>query len=449
MDINLSKGDEILTGKFKNHKTTVKSIGTDDLNQPTVNDKPMLKFRIVKDMPKKEKEMQEELNEATRTPEELQAQLDNVNELLNGSLGEYADTTFWKGMSSSAKSAWQTKITDLERQKSRLERRLANLEQEPVMTDAAEPNNLDNTEDKEDTITMDVPFLIRVMEFAKEDAKDDIDLHKAAEQMVAHAKDGLVLKMSSYDAIFSPVVEQGDVTPELDNDLNTVTSDEAAPMQDTVEEAKKEEVIKVGSEVVENPDFDGFGYDGHIGVVKRVTPKGDFISYLVKFGSDLQEYHDDEVVLYHDTEPLSETAPVLTDMKDVLALDITKRFLKDVNAGKKVYTEVEGLPIDCDDLDPDKGSSKEEILFHINTNAYGPRIDGWIEIIVEWYYDVKKSNFKGDYNQPPDADETTFRGTNTNSIRFYDDLSGTDVVLPLDKELQQLVLQLVKNNITL
>lgn len=57
--IDLEKGDEILTGKFKNHKEKVKSIGKDEKNQPTVNKKPMLKFRIPK-LNKKEKESVDE-----------------------------------------------------------------------------------------------------------------------------------------------------------------------------------------------------------------------------------------------------------------------------------------------------------------------------------------------------------------------------------------------------
>jgi len=51
--IDLQVGDMILTGKFKNKRDIVKSIGVDGLGQPTVNGKPMLKFRIEKSMPKK------------------------------------------------------------------------------------------------------------------------------------------------------------------------------------------------------------------------------------------------------------------------------------------------------------------------------------------------------------------------------------------------------------
>lgn len=47
-DINVpvNVGDEILTGKFKNKKTKVKSIGKNEKGDVTINDKPALKFRI-------------------------------------------------------------------------------------------------------------------------------------------------------------------------------------------------------------------------------------------------------------------------------------------------------------------------------------------------------------------------------------------------------------------
>lgn len=54
MKIDLKKGDEILTGKWKNKRVKVKSFGTDDKGQPTINGKPILKFRIKKLMPVKE-----------------------------------------------------------------------------------------------------------------------------------------------------------------------------------------------------------------------------------------------------------------------------------------------------------------------------------------------------------------------------------------------------------
>lgn len=55
-----------------------------------------------------------------------------------------------------------------------------------------------------DTVTLDIPLLIRVMEYAKEDAKTDMDLHTAAENMIQLAKDNRILNMDDYDKIVIP-----------------------------------------------------------------------------------------------------------------------------------------------------------------------------------------------------------------------------------------------------
>ena len=52
MDLDIDVGDVILTGKFKNKRTTVKEIGVDDMGQPTINGMKALSFRIEKLMPK-------------------------------------------------------------------------------------------------------------------------------------------------------------------------------------------------------------------------------------------------------------------------------------------------------------------------------------------------------------------------------------------------------------
>jgi len=52
LDLDIEIGDVILTGRFKNKRTVVKEIGTDDMGQPTVNGMKALSFRIEKLMPK-------------------------------------------------------------------------------------------------------------------------------------------------------------------------------------------------------------------------------------------------------------------------------------------------------------------------------------------------------------------------------------------------------------
>ena len=50
--LDLEVGDVILTGRFKNKRTVVKKIGTDDMGQPTINGMKALSFRIEKLMPR-------------------------------------------------------------------------------------------------------------------------------------------------------------------------------------------------------------------------------------------------------------------------------------------------------------------------------------------------------------------------------------------------------------
>jgi len=50
--LDIKVGDIILTGRFKNKRTVVKKIGTDDMGQPTINGMKALSFRIEKLMPK-------------------------------------------------------------------------------------------------------------------------------------------------------------------------------------------------------------------------------------------------------------------------------------------------------------------------------------------------------------------------------------------------------------
>jgi hypothetical protein len=54
MNLDINIGDTILTGRFKNKRVVVKEFGTDDKGQPTINGRPILKFRIEKLMPVKE-----------------------------------------------------------------------------------------------------------------------------------------------------------------------------------------------------------------------------------------------------------------------------------------------------------------------------------------------------------------------------------------------------------
>ena len=60
---------------------------------------------------------------------------------------------------------------------------------------------LEDEMNPEDTVTMDIPLLLRVLEYAKEDAKTDMDLHNVTDMLINLSKEGQTLSMDQYDQI--------------------------------------------------------------------------------------------------------------------------------------------------------------------------------------------------------------------------------------------------------
>lgn len=52
-----------------------------------------------------------------------------------------------------------------------------------------------------DVISVDVPLMLRLMEFAREDATSDKDLHFVAEHLVRYMQTNTLLTMKHYDMI--------------------------------------------------------------------------------------------------------------------------------------------------------------------------------------------------------------------------------------------------------
>jgi hypothetical protein len=50
--LDIKVGDTLMGGKFKNKKVVVKTIGRNDKGEITINGKPLLRFRILKDSDK-------------------------------------------------------------------------------------------------------------------------------------------------------------------------------------------------------------------------------------------------------------------------------------------------------------------------------------------------------------------------------------------------------------
>jgi len=52
-----------------------------------------------------------------------------------------------------------------------------------------------------DTITLDVPLFIRLLEYAREDAQSDMDLHSVTENAISLSIPGKTLTMDDYSSI--------------------------------------------------------------------------------------------------------------------------------------------------------------------------------------------------------------------------------------------------------
>jgi hypothetical protein len=66
-----------------------------------------------------------------------------------------------------------------------------------------------------DIVKLDVPLFIRLLELAREDVKEDADLHDVAEAVIKLSQEGVVT-MADYDSIVTFMKQQGGGNAELD-----------------------------------------------------------------------------------------------------------------------------------------------------------------------------------------------------------------------------------------
>jgi hypothetical protein len=62
-----------------------------------------------------------------------------------------------------------------------------------------------------DTITVDVPLFIRLLEYAREDAKTDMDLHRIAENAIGLSSFAGTLGMVDYNSIIGSQEEIAEI----------------------------------------------------------------------------------------------------------------------------------------------------------------------------------------------------------------------------------------------
>jgi hypothetical protein len=65
----------------------------------------------------------------------------------------------------------------------------------------SDKSNLNEQEDAVDTITMDIPLFLRMLEYAREDAQEDMDLHDVTEKANLLGKERGILQMEDYNEI--------------------------------------------------------------------------------------------------------------------------------------------------------------------------------------------------------------------------------------------------------
>jgi len=59
-----------------------------------------------------------------------------------------------------------------------------------------------------DTVTVDIPLLIRLLEFSREDAQTDMDLHQLANNLINLSPDGNTLTMADYEELVTGLAGQ-------------------------------------------------------------------------------------------------------------------------------------------------------------------------------------------------------------------------------------------------
>lgn len=87
-----------------------------------------------------------------------------------------------------------------------------------IVTDPAKNSSatIASSENPADVIRLDIPLFIRLLEYAREDAKTDVDLHNVSERVINLSSSGETLTMDDYDSIVPHTSTQEAVKQRLD-----------------------------------------------------------------------------------------------------------------------------------------------------------------------------------------------------------------------------------------
>jgi hypothetical protein len=94
------------------------------------------------------------------------------------------------------------------------------------------PINEAKEEDKVDTITMDVPLFLRMLEYSREDASQDMDLHDVTEKAISLGKERGILQMDDYDEIIGAAEEIKEAVNLKQSKLSSAEYQQAKKLKD-------------------------------------------------------------------------------------------------------------------------------------------------------------------------------------------------------------------------
>jgi hypothetical protein len=107
-----------------------------------------------------------------------------------------------------------------------------------------------------DVITVDVPLFIRLLEFAREDATDDMKLHSVTEKLTELCQDGDIMTMEQYDDIVGDTVNGADTSG-----MNAV-EDKMHPQNKDMNTIDKQRWMKLAGIINENTIFADYAPSG-------------------------------------------------------------------------------------------------------------------------------------------------------------------------------------------
>lgn len=96
-----------------------------------------------------------------------------------------------------------SQIDDLMSKMERIEKSKKNVEKVEDEKSDKKKDKLEEEFNPTDKVSLDVPLFIRLLEYAREDAKTDMDLHNVAEKAIALSQSGVTLSMNDYESIVS------------------------------------------------------------------------------------------------------------------------------------------------------------------------------------------------------------------------------------------------------